>query len=316
MRLAVVDVGDDAEVARARGRDPAQVASIGRREAGACTSSAGTSGRAARRGRDLELASVEAARRCGVHVRVNCQVRDHARAASIRLARASGRHRARVARRRRPRRSRPPTRAVASSSAASARDAAPARPWPSHAAIARAPSPPPARARVSTERRSRGRPLSHWPQPGSSPGAGHDRPRRSCQGRTRSPPRAARDRPPAPGAAVAAGCGRASGCPSRRRRPAACAIRRRAPAGPSGHGRRRRGWRERVGIEPTSDAIRARQKDLKSPGTTRSHAFPRPPISEPPRGPRPPRSRRRALRQAPTCHGGARRRRARRTPSP
>src|SRR5262249_11718685 len=33
-------------------------------------------------------------------------------------------------------------------------------------------------------------------------------------------------------------------------------------------------WRERVGIEPTSDALNARPRDLKSPESTRTHAFP------------------------------------------
>lgn len=33
-------------------------------------------------------------------------------------------------------------------------------------------------------------------------------------------------------------------------------------------------WRERVGIEPTPDTRGARQKDLKSSGTTRSHSLP------------------------------------------
>lgn len=33
-------------------------------------------------------------------------------------------------------------------------------------------------------------------------------------------------------------------------------------------------WRERVGIEPTSDVGDARQKDLKSSDTTRCHPLP------------------------------------------
>src|SRR6188508_574114 len=37
----------------------------------------------------------------------------------------------------------------------------------------------------------------------------------------------------------------------------------------------RNDWRERVGIEPTSDVISARHEDLKSLKSTRTHPFPR-----------------------------------------